>query len=64
MFDCPLQLLDSNQDLAEAGINFGLTAIEAACSDYFFLMVEDISQESLEYLSPFGEGGLGPSQLR
>lgn len=64
MFDCPLQLLNGDEDLSEAGINLGLAAIEATCSDYFFLMIEDITQESLEHSASFGERGFGPSQLR
>jgi hypothetical protein len=63
MFDCPLQLLDRDQNLAEAGINFGLAAIEATCSDYFFLVIKDVPEESLEHSASFGEGSLGPSQL-
>lgn len=61
MIDCPFQFLDGDQNLTEASINSSLAAIEATRGNYFFLMIEDVSQQGLEYLSSFREGGLGPS---
>jgi len=40
MLNSPLELLSSNQDLAENGIDSGLATVEACCSNNCVLVVE------------------------
>ena len=40
MLDSPLELLSSNQDLTEDGIDSGLATVEARCSNNCVLVVE------------------------
>jgi hypothetical protein len=55
MLDSPLELLSSNQDLAENGIDSGLATVEACCSNNCVLVVEQEPASSQYNVLVFSE---------
>jgi hypothetical protein len=43
MIDSPLELFRGDEDLAEGGIYFGFSGVEAACGYDVILVIEDVS---------------------
>jgi len=52
MLDSPLELLSSDQDFAEDGIDSGLATVEARCSDDRVLVVEQEPDTLVQCIYP------------